>query len=98
MRRLDQLEVEALGEEQQAIEEVVGQHDVIIDHHQPIALLDGMGSEQVVEVLKLPKLPRRAEVHLDVVPRARQLRADCAGQRAPLRALDAQHEHPPARG
>ena len=58
----------------------------------------GVGGEQAVEVLELPELARRAEVHLDVVARARQLRADRAGQRAPLRALHAEHQHTPARG
>ncbi len=98
MRWLDQLEVEALGEEHEVVEEVVGQHDVVVDHHQPVVRIGGMGGEQAVEVLKLPALTRRAEMDLDLVARARKLRADRAGQRTPLGTLDAEYQHAPARG
>ncbi len=78
-------EVEALGEEQEAVEEAAREDDVVVDHEQPVVLLGRVGREQAVEVLELPEPFGRARVQLDVVAGAHQLGTDRRGQRTPAR-------------
>ena len=59
---LNEVEVEAFGEEQQTVEEAAGKDDVVVDHEQPVALPDGVRGEQAVEVLELPEVSGRAHV------------------------------------
>ena len=71
VRRLSQIEREALRKEQEAIEEVVGQLHVVVDHQQPIVARyrrpPHLACEQEVEVLELAEISRRSGVQLDIV-------------------------------
>ncbi len=54
MGRLGEREVEALGQEQEHVEEATGQRDVVVDHEQPVMAGGGVLAQERVEVLELP--------------------------------------------
>ena len=76
MRRLGELQGEALAEEQEAIDEPGAQLDVVVDEQQPVVAIGRMGGEQPVQVLELPSPAGRARVQLDVMARAQELGAN----------------------
>ena len=75
VRRLGEPQLEALGEEQERVEEAARQRDVVVEHEQPVAAVERVRGEQRVEVLELAARRRRRLVRdLDVVARARAAR------------------------
>ena len=100
MRGLREPEAEALGAQQERVQEPAREPHVVVDEQQPVVAVGGMGGERGVEVppLALAGRQRRGEVLLDVVVRAGELRRRRGrrGARVGL-ARDAEHEDSPAR-
>ena len=67
MRRLGELQREALAQEQEAVEKAPRQLDVVVDHDQPVVIVGRVLCEQAVEVLELAGPPRRARAEGDVM-------------------------------
>ena len=93
MGGLGELQLEALAQEQQAVEKAARQRHVVIDDEQPVLTLGRVVGEQPVEVLELAHASGLARVQLHPVAGAQQLRVCSCGQRAALRSLDPEHQH-----
>ena len=96
--RLGQLQLEALAQEEEAVEKAVRQLHVVVDHQQPVVAICGVLGQQPVEILELAAGARAVKLHDHVVARAQQLRARALCLAPVLGALDAEHEHAAPRG
>src|SRR5438445_13330778 len=96
MRRLGQLQVEPLAEEQEAVEKAARQLDVVVDDEQPVAIAGAAPLKQPIEVLELSPPARGGAAKLDLVSACEQLGARPAAQATPLGALHREDQHAPA--
>ena len=93
---LRQRQSEALGEEEEYVEEAGRQRHVIVDRHEPVVTRSGMVGEERVEVLELTPAIDGLAGEVDVVARALELVARRREQVWLVGSLDAEHEHAPA--
>ena len=94
MGRLGELEAKRSARNRKRSRKPRGQHDVVVDHQQPVGSSARMGGEQQVEVLELPELARAGARCSSTSWRERASSARIApASCAAARALDAEHEH-----
>src|SRR4051794_15971278 len=98
VRGLGEREAEALGEQQEAIEEAAREHDVVVDDQQPVGVRERCRGQRGVDVRPLARAGGgRGQVQRDIVSRAPQLALQARDRAPVLGPRDADDVHSPAR-